>query len=320
MSQPPDSRRPADFTAFAIMVVMCAIWGIQQVAVKSIIADVSPVMQGGIRSIVACGCVMLWARARAITLFTRDGTGWAGLAAGALFAAEFVFLYGGLRYTTASRMSVFVYIAPILTVVGLSLLITAERLRSVAWLGLLLAFAGLALAFGERFFAAGASPADQRWIGDSMGVIAAVLWAATTIVIRATSLSNAPATKTLFYQLAASAVVLPIASVLMSEPGVVRITPWAFAVLAFQGVVVAFASYLTWFWLLTRYLAARLSVFAFLTPLFGVLAGAMLLGEVVTGAFLVAAGLVLGGIVLVNLPARAEATSETAPKTGSKTT
>jgi drug/metabolite transporter (DMT)-like permease len=123
-------------------------------------------------------------------------------------------------------------------------------------------------------------------------------------VIRATSLSNASATKTLFYQLAASALVLPIASVLMGEAGVVRITPWAFAVLAFQGVVVAFASYLTWFWLLTRYLAARLSVFAFLTPLFGVLAGAWLLGETISSTFMIAATLVLAGIVLVNLPSK----------------
>ncbi len=290
------------------MFVLCAIWGIQQVAVKSIIADVSPVMQGGIRSIVACLCVLVWARARGIRLFARDGTGWPGVAAGALFAAEFVFLYGGLSYTTASRMSVFVYIAPILTVVGLSLLITAERLRRVAWFGLLLAFAGLALAFSERFLVGEALPADKRWIGDLMGVAAAVLWAATTMVIRASSLASASASKTLLYQLAASALVLPIASVLMGEAGVVRITPWAFAVLAFQGVVVAFASYLTWFWLLTRYLAARLSVFAFLTPLFGVLAGAWLLGEAVSHVFLIAATLVLAGIVLVNLPEKPAST------------
>jgi drug/metabolite transporter (DMT)-like permease len=53
--------------------------------------------------------------------------------------------------------------------------------------------------------------------------------------------------------------------------------------------------------LVRRYLATRLSVFSFLTPLFGVLGGALLLGEPLTLAFLLAAGLVGCGILLVNL-------------------
>ena len=65
--------------------------------------------------------------------------------------------------------------------------------------------------------------------------------------------------------------------------------------------MVAFASYLTWFWLLRHYLAARMSVFTFLTPIFGVLAGVVLLGEPLTGTFVVAALLVGAGLVLVNL-------------------
>ena len=79
-----------------------------------------------------------------------------------------------------------------------------------------------------------------------------------------------------------------------------KVTPVVVASLVFQFVIVAFASYLAWFWLLTRYLASRLSVFSFLTPLFGVAAGVILLGEPVTVAFLGAAALVGAGIFLVN--------------------
>jgi drug/metabolite transporter (DMT)-like permease len=127
------------------------------------------------------------------------------------------------------------------------------------------------------------------------------LWASTTVLIRATSLSHASATKTLFYQLAVSAIVLPIASILMGERGVVSLSPVAVASLVYQGAIVAFASYLAWFWLLTRYLAGRLSVLSFLTPMFGVLCGVVFLGEPLTGYFAVAALLVAAGIVLVNL-------------------
>ena len=70
--------------------------------------------------------------------------------------------------------------------------------------------------------------------------------------------------------------------------------------LAFQTVVVSFASYLTWFWLLRHYPATRLSAFTLLTPVFGLLAGVALLGEPVTLRLVVALGAVSLGIALVN--------------------
>jgi len=182
-----------------------------------------------------------------------------------------------------------------LTALGLHFFVRGEHLALRQWLGVLVAFAGLFLAFAEGFFSG-----QRTWLGDLYGVIAAVLWAATTVLIRATRLGQATATKTLFYQLAVSALVLPVASLLMGERGVVSLSAIAVASLAFQGVIVAFASYLVWFWLLTRYLASRLSVFTFLTPLFGVAAGVILLNEPVTAPFLGAALLVGAGIYLVN--------------------
>jgi drug/metabolite transporter (DMT)-like permease len=162
-----------------------------------------------------------------------------------------------------------------------------------------LAFAGILAAFGDGF---ASSPASL--LGDAFGIVAAVLWAATTVWIRASGLARIGAAKVLFYQLGVCALTLPLASLLMGEPGVIRITPVAIACLLYQGVIVAFASYLAWFWLLTRYMAGRLSVFAFLTPLFGVIAGAVVLSEPLRPVFLVAATLVGAGIGLVNLPAR----------------
>ncbi len=138
------------------------------------------------------------------------------------------------------------------------------------------------------------------------GIAAAIGWAATTVLIRATKLARIAATRVLFYQLAVSAALLPLVSVALREPGIVALTPVTVASLAFQSVVVAFASYLTWFWLLTRYLAGRLAVFSFLAPLFGVAFGHLVLGDRITPAFLAAAALVGAGIVLVNAGAAAK--------------
>ena len=288
-------RKALDTKAFTLMLGLTALWGFQQVAIKLTAPDVSLVMQAALRTLVATALLLAWARWRGIALFSRDGTLGAGIAAGLLFGAEFVFIYAGLGHTAASRMTVFIYLAPVLTALGLHWLVPGEKLVRGQWIGVAVAFAGIALAFGEAFAAARSS-----LLGDFFGLVAAVLWAATTVLIRATSLSRAAAAKTLFYQLAVSAPLLLAASLAMGEKGVVALTPLALASLAYQGVIVAFASYLTWFWLLTRYLAARLSVFSFMTPLFGVLAGVLILDESLTPSFVGAALLVGAGIVLVN--------------------
>ena len=285
-------RKPLDTSAYALMVLLTALWGFQQVTIKIIAGDVSLIAQAAIRSIVATTLVVAWARLRGIPLFGRDGTLWAGLVAGLMFAVEFVFIYGGLAYTNASRMVVFIYLTPVLTALGLHFRIRGERLHPGQWVGVLVAFAGVVLAFFNT--------GQNTLIGDLCGVAAAVFWSATTVLIRATRLAQASATKTLFYQLGVSAALLPIFSFLLNEPGIVSLTPLALASLAYQGVIVAFLSYLAWFWLLGRYLAARLSVFSFLAPMFGVVFGVVLLGEPLGSQFAIAAALVGAGIVLVN--------------------
>ncbi|HEY6822071.1 MAG TPA: DMT family transporter [Burkholderiales bacterium] len=293
MAQP---RKALDARAFAVMLLLTALWGFQQVTVKMTAGDVSLVTQAALRSILACAFLLIWARLRGIPLFGPDGTLWPGLAAGALFAGEFVFIYAGLGHTNASRMSVFVYLTPALTALGLHYFVPGERLLARQWAGVGLAFGGLALAFAD-----GLQPGRATLLGDFCGVVAAVLWASTTVLIRASRLSSASAEKTLFYQLGVSALTLPLASWALGESGIVSLTPLALASLAYQGLVVAFATYLAWFWLLTRYLAAPLSVLSFLTPMFGVLCGVVFLSEPLGGAFAFAALLVGAGIVLVNL-------------------
>jgi drug/metabolite transporter (DMT)-like permease len=293
----PPTRQPLDATAVGLMVVLAMLWGMQQVAIKFAMHGVAPVAQAAIRSIVATVLLFGWARWRAIPLFDRDATLPAGIVAGLLFGAEFILIYAGLAHTAAARMVVFVYLAPVLTALGLVWFVPGERLSGVQWAGVLLAFGGLVVAFADGFSAPGL--ATLR--GDVYGVIAAVLWAATTVLIRGTRLAQARAEKTLFYQLSVSAAVMPFASVALGETAVTHVDATVVVSLIFQSVVVAFASYLTWFWLLTRYLAARLAVFSFLSPMFGVTFGVLILGERLSGTFVLAALLVAGGIALVNL-------------------
>ncbi len=283
--------------AFGLMVVLCAIWGLQQVAIKVASTEISPILQAGVRSGAGALLVFAWARWRGLALFSPDKSLRPGLLAGLLFGFEFVFIFVGVDHTTVSRMVVFLYTAPCFTVLGLHYFVPGERMGWRQGAGVLLAFAGLVTAFIDK--ASGGS-----LLGDAFGVLAALFWAATTVLIRATALAKVTATKVLLYQLAVSAVVMFPLSWLVGERGIGVLSAPTFWAMAYQIVVVAFISYLAWFWLLTRYLAGRLLVFSFLTPLFGVGFGMLLMGDQPSLHFFAAAAMVVGGIVLVNLPAR----------------
>ena len=288
-----------DLTAILVLVLLCVSWGLQQVTVKIANQGISPIWQAGIRSIGSTILLLIWMAARGQRLTDKDGTLWYGIAAGLLFALEFVLIYWGLEFTSASRAVIFLYLSPFVVAIGAQLFIPGENLRLIQVLGLICAFAGIVAAFSESL----TLPTYRMLIGDGMLAAAAVFWGATTVLVKASPLAKIAPSKTLLYQLVVSAVVLPIASIAMAERGIFGITPLIIACIVYQIVWVAFITYLAWFWLIRHYPASRLASFTFLTPLFGVIAGATLLHEPITRILLLALVLVGTGIYLVNRPA-----------------
>lgn len=287
------TRLPLDPFACGLMLLLCIVWGFQQVSIKLVEQDVAPVLQLAIRSGIAAlvlGAITLWREGRGAF---GDGTLLPGLGVGLLFTLEFFFISEGLVRTSASHIAVFLYTAPIFAALGLHLILPEERLSPVQWLGVLVAFGGIALAFlGKPGNAAGSL------FGDALGICAAIAWGATTVLIRGSSLSEAAPVKTLFYQLGVAGVVLLAVAAATGRLGLVP-SDRALLSLGFQVVVVALISYLGWFWLLRRYLASRLSMLSFMTPLFGVGFGVLVLGEPLDSSFIFSGLLVLGGLLLV---------------------
>lgn len=294
------SRKPLDSFAIATMLMLCVLWGLQQVAVKLAAHGMGPVMQLGARSAIAAILVVLLILLRGEKLSFRDGTLLPGLGAGTLFALEFLFVALGLQYTTASHMSVFLYTAPIFTVLGLHWLIPGERIGPAQWAGSFAAFVGIAVAFSNGFV-----DQSRDWqdilIGDALGVLGGIFWAATTLLIRKSALSEAPPATTLFYQLAGCGVILLVIAAFSGQVAAARPNAVVWGSLFFQAVIIAFFSFLVWFWMLRKYLASRLSVFSFLTPLFGVGFGVLVLGDPLDMRFVAGAVLVMAGVILVNV-------------------
>ena len=295
-----DQRKPLDTKAVSLMVLICLAMGVGHALAKVAGEGLSLVFQSGLRSVVATVLLLAWMHWKGIGIWAREGTLWAGVVAGLLFAGEFVFIFAGLAISDAARIVVFIYLAPCITAIGLHILIPQERLDARQWAGVLVAFAGMVLAFVEGFGSGRAT-----LLGDLFGVLGALFWGLLTILVRTTKLASLTAEKALLYQLAVSGPVLLAVAWLMGEPGLVRgmegLTPKVLVALAYQCLVIGFAGFLAWYWLLRRYIANRLGVFSFLTPLFGVAAGVILLDEPLTASFATAAALVGIGIALVNL-------------------
>lgn len=296
--KPAERKTHLDGVAVALLLVCCAFWGFQQILIKSTVQEVPPLWQASLRFGGATVLLWLWSRWRGIPLFRHDGTWRMGLLAGVLFAGEFACIYLGMMHTTASRLTVFLYTGPFVMALLIPRWAPSERLRRWQWVGLVLAFASVALAFSEGLTAPGAQPSQLK--GDLIALAAGVLWGLTTLVIRTTCLAHSTPEKNLFYQVAVTALVAPLLSWALGEPWRLDYSSQAWASVAAQTVVGAFASYLAWMWLLRHYPTTQASAFAFLTPVFALLFGVGLLGEPWSLQLLLALTGVATGIVLVN--------------------
>jgi drug/metabolite transporter (DMT)-like permease len=289
--------RPLTPGAVALMLMLCLSWGFNQIAVKLALPDIPPMLQATIRSSGALVVLFLIARLRGVKLFERDGTLGPGLLAGVIFGVEFVLIYRGLLLTSASRAVVFLYTAPFFVAFG-SYLFLGERLRASQWGGLALCCAGVALAIGVP-----QADVDARMLlGDLLVIAGGALWAATTLLVKATALLKAPAEKGLGYQVALSVPILGFAAWISGETLTRVPGPLALSLMVYQAVWVVGLTFLIWFALVKTYSASKLSAFTFITPLFGVVASYFIMHDTLTPVFGAAALLVIAGLYLVNRP------------------
>lgn len=283
----------------ALLVLLCTLWGVQQTAVKvAVVQGLPPILMAALRSLGAALLVFLWIGLRQGApglrgVFARP-TLLPGIIAGLAFGVEFAVLFPGLALTTASRGVLFLYTAPFFTALGAHLFLPSERLRPRQIAGLVTAFAGVALAFSDGLRSGAGSV-----LGDLLCALGGLIWGFTTVFIKANpALRTAPAAYILLFQLLWSAPGLLLAAALLGNmnafPDASALAWWS---LGYQTVIVTFASYLAWFWLVMRTPAAVVSGFTFLTPVMGIAAGWLLLGEQASFGL-------LGGLVAVAIGMR----------------
>lgn len=297
------ARRPLDTRAASLMILFCLALGLQQVAIKAVALAVSPLAQIGIRSAIAALLVIAVARWRRIALWLPEQF-LHGFALGIGFTLEFMFVALGLNYTYAAHMSVFLYTGPVFAAIGLHLFVAGEQLAPRHWLGVAIAFGGMVFALSPS-----GSVSAAVLLGDALGVLGGLSWGLTTVALRTGTLSEAPPLRTVAYQLIVAAVCLLPAAAMLGDLAAIHMTGLVWASLTFQTLIVSFGTLLLWFWLLRRYLASRLGVFAFLSPVFGVVFGVLLLNDPITIRFAIGGVAILVGLLLVNAPMRKKTVS-----------
>ena len=285
-----------DVTSLSVLFLCCLFWGTQQVLIKATLPFMAPVFQASVRFLGATLLLMAWCFYKKIPLWQKDKSMWVGIIAGLLFALEFACLYTGLQYTSASRLTVFAYTAPFWVAFLVPIWVPSEKLNSIQWLGLILAFSGVILALLDGLVGS----SSLHWQGDLLALLAGLSWGLTTVVIKTTVLNKLSPEKLLFYQVAMSAISLPFLSLALNEPWSMQMTYFSVSSLVIQTVLGAFISYLAWMWLLSRYPATKMSGFVFLTPVAAVMVGNLWLQEAITLALIGGLILVAIGMILVN--------------------
>jgi drug/metabolite transporter (DMT)-like permease len=291
----PPARRPLDPRAVSLVLLLCMVWGVQQVLLKGVADNVAPIMQLAIRFAGSSIVFGFWVWAREGRRAFQDGTLPSGLLLGSMFALEFIFVGQSLLHTTAAHSIVFLYTAPIFTALGLQFL-PEERLSRLQWLGIAVAFTGIVVAF----LGPGARPISSVLIGDALALLGGATWGLSNVVLRRGRVGSAKTAKTVLYQVGTAAIFLGIFSAATGQARIELSTATVLALL-FQTLGIAIASYLIWFWLLRHYLTSRLMLLSLLTPLFGVVFGALLMGDPITPRFAGGGALVLAGISIVTL-------------------
>jgi drug/metabolite transporter (DMT)-like permease len=288
-----ERKTQMDMIGAIALIAIALNFGLNQVVVKVSTGGFQPVFMAALRSAGAAVVLLIWMRARGVSVRLPRASIVGGVIAGVLFAVEFQFLFIALDMTTVSRASIIFYSMPVWLAVAVHILLPSERLSGIRLVGLGLAMGGVALALVDR------ESGQSSLAGDVLALLAAFCWAGIALCVRITPLSEVPAEQQLLWQLLISAPVLLMMAFFFGE--LVRdLTVLHVAGLIYQILAIATFGFLAWFWMMKIYPAASVASFSFLSPVFSVLLGWVLLGEEIGMTIWLALAMVAAGLLLIN--------------------
>jgi drug/metabolite transporter (DMT)-like permease len=284
-----DSRRAAIY-----LVITAAGFGGTWVAAPWATQEIAPLVVACVRFAIAAALLFGFCRlrGRSLHLDRRDVPAVAGVAVTSVVGYNVLFLYG-VTLAPASHGAVIVPgLIPMATLI-LSRVLLGTRASARQLAGILLSIGGLALVVGPEL-----SGGSTTLLGDAMFAFSAAIWAAYTLVGRASRLD--PAVLTFYGTAVGSIALLPLA-ILVPDPSAGALGDastraiLSVVYLGTIGTVVAFVAFLQGVRLIGP---SRATAYTVLIPVFGLALTVTLLGEALTPLALVGAVVVLAGLRL----------------------
>ena len=288
-------NRPVDFLAATFLIIFSILLGLNQVMVKLVNEGMHPVFQVALRSTFAIFPILIYCFILKKKIIINNGSLIPGIIAGILFAIEFIFLFTALDYSTVTRVSLIFYTMPVWLTLAAHFLIENDKLNLNKILGLIIALAGLFLAVYEPTTGYDTS----QFYGDAYSLLASLCWATIAIMLKTTRLSNATPETQLLYQLVVSGIILLPLSMQLNDY-VRNINLDLILIFSFQVIVIMCMGFIGWLWIMSKYSASSTSSFAFLTPIFGVLFGWLIMDDPINKQIYLSLFFTCLGIYLIN--------------------
>jgi len=283
-----------DITGASLLIGFTVVLAFNQVVIKVSNDGFQPAFQAGMRSLGAIFLIWAWMRWKTQSVRLPRRLWLVGAWTGFLFAAEFICLFTALDLTSVARVSILFYSMPVWLGIFAHFLLPGEQLTTARALGLVLSMTGVTWAVLER------DPATEgSMLGDVLAIIAALSWAGIALTVRLSRLREETPETQLFVQQLVAAPILIGFGLWVGQP-ITEPTTLHWAGIIYQTVIVAFAGFLLWFYLVAKYTASGVASFSFLSPVFAVFMGWGILDERIGTGTWGALIFVSIGLILIN--------------------
>lgn len=284
-----------NYRVAGIAIFTAILWGGNAVAIKIGLGGIPPLALAALRFCLGSAVVLVWTKILRVPLSLKSGELVPLIGLGALFTLQIYLLNGGTRLTLAGRSAVFISTYPFFAALFAHFFIPGDRVGRQKVIGMVLSFAGVVFVFAESF-----AVGELRHIpGDLMVLASAVLLGARLIYVKSLTQNMHPG-KVLLWQAVFGIPAFSLLSLVFEGPWKHGLDGAVISAVLYQGLVVAGLCFIIHTTLLRRYVASRLTVFGFITPVAGVILSGLLLSERISLGLVASLVFVAAGIAIVN--------------------
>ena len=285
-----------------LFILLSLAWGASFLFIKLALNDLSPLMIGFVRLVIAS--VTMWIIAVATHRRPRFGRRtWLTLAAMGLFnnSLAFVLIPWGEQYISSSLAAILNSTVPLFTIVLAHFVVSDERLNNRRVGGLVIGFSGVVVLMAPK---GAASVSDLGNLDSLLGslavVVASICYAIATVIGRRNLRGEQPVLTSATQLTFGVLWLLPVALLsgdLLTLPDVSTFT-WLS--MLWLGAVGSGLAYLIYFTLLREVGATQVVVVTYVLPFIGVALGVLLLNEPLTWSMIAGLVLILAGLIAIN--------------------